>query len=548
MPDSTAECTAAHFLSGWVLNFGAPFTIITDHQGVQFESHAWGELMAFLGTSRQRTTAYHPQANGMVERFHRRLKEAIRALLHPSGWVDALLVILLTWRATEKEDLHHTPAELVYRENLRLPGQFAAPGPPTGHALAFPPVLRQAMANLRPTPPRPTHFPADLSDAAAVFLRTGSTRGPFQAPYGGPYRVLHRGEKYVTLEIKGRPYVASWDRVKAAHLSPAPPTAPLLLPQQHFPPVAEPLRLPHPREVAPCCLPPRAATAGIPSSSGPASSPRPLADQDPPASPQPPPPTPPVSQPPSPPPVTSPDVMTRFGRVSRSSVDLCSHTLTSYPCTAGCVTVPILARPHPLLATLARPHPLLPILARPHSPQPTLARPHAPPAYPCTPTPSPGHPCTPTPSPAHPCTPTPSPAHPCTPTPSPAHPCTPTRSSSLSLHAHTISSSPLYSHTFPSPSLHAHTLPSSPLHAHTIPQPILPHPHPPATHTSTPTHSYSPPFHAHSLLVQQCTPTMIPAPLNCTSQFSCIVIRLIQQYRSLHPSWVAAEQAVAAAL
>ncbi|XP_045117918.1 uncharacterized protein LOC123508348 [Portunus trituberculatus] len=128
------------------------------------------------------------------------------------------------------------------------------------------------MANLRLTPPRPppsrpTHFPADLRDAAAVFLRTGATTGPFQPPYGGPYRVLHRGEKYVTLEIKGRPYVASWDRVKAAHLSPAPPTEPPLLPQQHLPPVAELLRLLHPREVAPCCLPPRDATAGIPSSS-----------------------------------------------------------------------------------------------------------------------------------------------------------------------------------------------------------------------------------------------------------------------------------------
>ncbi|MPD05248.1 hypothetical protein E2C01_100980 [Portunus trituberculatus] len=136
------------------------------------------------------------------------------------------------------------------------------------------------MANLRPTPPRPppsrpAHFPVDIRDAAAVFLRTGATTGPLQLPYMGPYHVLHRGEKYITLEIKGRPYIPSWDRVKAAHLSPAPPMAPPLLPQQHLPPMAEPLHLPHPREVAPCCLPPRGATTGIPSSSGPVSSPRP---------------------------------------------------------------------------------------------------------------------------------------------------------------------------------------------------------------------------------------------------------------------------------
>ena len=35
--------------------------------------------MSFLGCKRARTTAYHPQANGMAERFHRQLKCALKA-------------------------------------------------------------------------------------------------------------------------------------------------------------------------------------------------------------------------------------------------------------------------------------------------------------------------------------------------------------------------------------------------------------------------------------------------------------------------------------
>ncbi|KAK8387349.1 hypothetical protein O3P69_018136 [Scylla paramamosain] len=134
MPDSTAETTPTHFLSGWVSHFSAPVTIIT--------------------------SAYYPQSNGMVERFHRRLKEAMRALPHSASWMEALLIILLTLRATEK-DIHHTPAELVYGEDLHLPGQFVAPEA-GGHSLFFLPAFRHAMANLQPTPPRlhparPTH-------------------------------------------------------------------------------------------------------------------------------------------------------------------------------------------------------------------------------------------------------------------------------------------------------------------------------------------------------------------------------------------------------
>ncbi len=68
----TAEAVAQAFISGWVACFGVPSTIVTD-RGRQFESNMWNALMSLLGSKRARTTAYHPQSNGMVERFHRQL-------------------------------------------------------------------------------------------------------------------------------------------------------------------------------------------------------------------------------------------------------------------------------------------------------------------------------------------------------------------------------------------------------------------------------------------------------------------------------------------
>ena len=73
IPDITAPTVARAFVSGWISRFGVPSTVTTD-RGCQFESTLWKELMELLGTTRLRTTAYHPIANGIIERFHRQLK------------------------------------------------------------------------------------------------------------------------------------------------------------------------------------------------------------------------------------------------------------------------------------------------------------------------------------------------------------------------------------------------------------------------------------------------------------------------------------------
>ncbi|XP_076055164.1 uncharacterized protein LOC143033557 [Oratosquilla oratoria] len=46
--------------------FVAPHAIITD-RGAQFESGLWSRLLKFFDTNRNRTTAYHPQANSLVK-------------------------------------------------------------------------------------------------------------------------------------------------------------------------------------------------------------------------------------------------------------------------------------------------------------------------------------------------------------------------------------------------------------------------------------------------------------------------------------------------
>src|SRR6201990_3600003 len=164
--------------------------------------------MSLLGTSRIRTSAYHPSANGMVERFHRQLKASLAAHPRSERWTEALPFVLLGIRSAMKENLQCTSAELVYGSPLRLPGEFFDPSvsPSSSDPYAYLSRLRQCSTSCKPLVPRPharihSFMPKDLSTCTHVFVRLDSHRAPLQARYLGPYKVLSRREKTILLQL-----------------------------------------------------------------------------------------------------------------------------------------------------------------------------------------------------------------------------------------------------------------------------------------------------------------------------------------------------------
>ena len=222
--DATAETVAQAFISNWVSRFGVP-TLITTDQGRQFESSLWSQLMKILGTQRTCTTAYHPIANGLVERLHRQLKAAIKCLPNPNDWISGLPWILLCIRTALKEDIGCSSAELVYGTTLRIPGELVSPHPtPIPDPESYATTLRSAMQSVKAIPPRPhsrpSHLPSALFSNTHIFVRYDAVRASLQNPYDGPFKAIKRGDKSFKLLVNGRHVHVSIDRLKPVFLDP----------------------------------------------------------------------------------------------------------------------------------------------------------------------------------------------------------------------------------------------------------------------------------------------------------------------------------------
>ena len=114
---------------------------ITSDRGPQFTSQLWSSFAELLGTKLHHTTAYHPQANGLVECFHRHLNTSLKTRTNSLNWIDELPQVLLGIWTAPKEDLGTSSVELVYGAPLTVPGEFITKSED--------PTISQQLTNLR---------------------------------------------------------------------------------------------------------------------------------------------------------------------------------------------------------------------------------------------------------------------------------------------------------------------------------------------------------------------------------------------------------------
>ena len=101
---------------------GLPKSVQSD-QGSNFMSGIFQQVMHELGIKQYRSSAYHPESQRDLERFHQTLKNMIRSYCFDTekDWDEGIHLLLFAVRKSVHESLGFSPFELVFGHSVRGP-------------------------------------------------------------------------------------------------------------------------------------------------------------------------------------------------------------------------------------------------------------------------------------------------------------------------------------------------------------------------------------------------------------------------------------------
>ena len=101
---------------------GIPQELVSD-QGSNFVGQLMTQLYEQLGITKIKTSVYHPEGNGLVERFNGTLKVMLKKFAQErvQGWDKLLPYLLFAYREVPCESTGYSPFELLFGRTVRGP-------------------------------------------------------------------------------------------------------------------------------------------------------------------------------------------------------------------------------------------------------------------------------------------------------------------------------------------------------------------------------------------------------------------------------------------
>lgn len=115
IPSGTAAEAARFFIENIVLRHGAPAIIITD-KGAAFTAELLRIVLTLSGTAHRKTTAYHPQTNGLTERLNKTIADMLCMYVdvEHKNWDTILPYVTFAYNTARQETTKMTPFALVH--------------------------------------------------------------------------------------------------------------------------------------------------------------------------------------------------------------------------------------------------------------------------------------------------------------------------------------------------------------------------------------------------------------------------------------------------
>ena len=221
MPDQKMTMIAEKFLGEVVSRYGAFQRIVTD-RGPNFVGNLITELTKQLEIKHSTTTPYHPQTNGVTERFNKTLINmlAMYTSYHLKDWDVYLPYVLLAYRTAVHSSTGETPYKVMFGREATLPTDLNEIRIKDKESITPKEYGNQLMEDLtmiwkevkeydnlvkqkREADSLKTHKPSDYEVGDLVYLYIKpSIKGAgkkLRFPWRGPYKVV---EKIGTVNVK----------------------------------------------------------------------------------------------------------------------------------------------------------------------------------------------------------------------------------------------------------------------------------------------------------------------------------------------------------
>ncbi|XP_064083906.1 uncharacterized protein LOC135199681 [Macrobrachium nipponense] len=207
----SAKNIAKHLLS-FFTTYGIPKDIQTD-RGSNFTSKLFSEILKELNIKHSLSSAYHPESQGVLERWHQTFKSMLKKFCLESNldWDEGVKFLLFAIRESPQESLGVSPFEMVYGRLLRGPLALIKDEwlkPPDSHQTV---TVQQYLSNFKETLSKVRKIASENLSKAQIKMKNNYDQktkirkfnpgdfvlayfpilgSPFSSKFFGPYKVV----------------------------------------------------------------------------------------------------------------------------------------------------------------------------------------------------------------------------------------------------------------------------------------------------------------------------------------------------------------------